>query len=200
MLKRFEFAVLIGVIFAVAMSSIVAFAGESARIRDEVLRLHIVPNSDSESDQALKLAVRDAVLAERPELFAGGTTRDEARELAALQLYEIERTAQAEVALRGHDYPVSAEVVNMHFATRHYEGFILPAGRYYAIRLTIGQGQGENWWCIMFPPMCIPAASQETHPLEEQLAGLGQTPLYRPGFAVVEIVEGLRNRWQSQAL
>ena len=194
MLRRLDLALLIGVIFALAISSISAFAGESASIREQVLRLHIVANSDSKTDQALKLAVRDAVLGERPELFSGGTTRDEARELAAVQLPEIEEIARIEIARRGYDYPVRAEIVNMYFATRQYEGFILPAGRYDAIRLTIGQGQGENWWCIMFPPMCIPAASQDAHPLEEQLAQLGQTPLYRPGFAVVEIVEGLRNR------
>ena len=194
MLKRFEFAILIGIIFGVAMSSAGAFASESAQIREEVLRLHIVAGSDSQSDQTLKLAVRDAVLGKRSELFAGGTTRDEARELAVLQLPEIENIARDEIARLGYGYPVRAEVVNMHFATRQYEGFILPAGRYYAIRLTIGEGQGENWWCIMFPPMCIPAASQEPHPLEEQLAHIGQTPRYRPGFAVVEIVEGLRNR------
>ena len=197
MLQRFEFAILIGIIFAVAMSSFGAFAGESARIREEVFRLHIVANSDSECDQALKLAVRDAVLSQRPELFAVGATLDEARELAALQLHEIEGIARAEVVRRGYDHPVRAEIVNMHFATRQYEGFILPAGRYDAIRLTIGQGAGENWWCIMFPPMCIPAASQDTHPVEEQIVQLGQAPRYRAGFAVVEIWEGLRNRAQS---
>jgi len=194
MLKRFELAILIGIIFAVTMSSFGAFAGESAAVRQEVFRLHIVANSDSDADQNLKLAVRDAVLGERPELFAGGVTKAEARELAASQLSEIERAARAEIVRRGYDYPVRAEVVNMHFATRQYEGFILPAGRYDAIRLTIGEGKGENWWCIMFPPMCIPAASEETHPLEEQLAALGQSPRYRPGFAVVEVVEGLRSR------
>ena len=194
MLNRFELAILVGIVFGVSLSSFGAFAGESARIREEVLRLHIVPNSDSESDQVLKLAVRDAVLNELPELFAGSSTRDEARKLAALQLPEIEEIAAIEVVRRGYGYPVRAEIVNMHFATRQYEGFILPAGRYDAIRLTIGEGQGKNWWCIMFPPMCIPAASQEPHPLEEQLAQLGQSPRYRPGFAVVELVEGLRNR------
>ena len=194
MLTRFEFALLIGVIFGVALSSFGAFAGESARVREEVLRLHIVANSDSGVDQTLKLAVRDAVLGGRPELFADSSTKAEARELAALHLPEIEEIAREEVLRRGHAYQVRAEVVNMHFATRQYEGFILPAGRYDAIRLTIGEGQGENWWCIMFPPMCIPAASQSPHPLEEQLAELGQAPHYRPGLAVVEIMEGLRVR------
>jgi len=198
MLRRFEFAILIGIIFAVAVSSFGAFAGESARIREEVFRLHIMANSDSQHDQDLKLAVRDAVLNERPELFAGGTTKAEARELALAQLTEIEQIAADEIARRGYSYPVRAEVVSMHFATRQYEGFILPAGRYDAIRITIGGGAGANWWCIMFPPMCIPAASRNEHPLEEQLAYLGQTPRYRAGFAVVEIVESLRDRLGSE--
>ena len=194
MLRRFDFAILIGIIFGLAMSSFGVFAGESARIREEVLRLHIIASSDSGRDRELKLAVRDAVLSERPELFAGEATKAEARELARVHLPEIERIAADEIVRRGYDYPVRAEVVNMHFATRQYEGFILPAGRYYAIRLTIGSGAGQNWWCIMFPPMCIPAASQETHPIEEQIAQLGQTPRYRAGFAVVELWESLRNK------
>ena len=198
MLRRSDLAILIGIIFGVAMSSFGEFAGESARIREEVLRLHIIASSDSERDRELKLAVRDAVLNERPELFAGGTTKAEARELALVHLPEIERIAAGEIARRGYDYPVRAEVVNMHFATRQYEGFILPAGRYDAIRITIGEGEGQNWWCIMFPPMCIPAASQSGHPLEEQLAYLGQAPRYRAGFAVVELVESLRNRAQGE--
>ena len=198
MLRRFDFAILIGIIFAIAVSSFGAFAGESARIREEVLRLHIIASSDSESDQELKLAVRDAVLSERPELFAGGATKAEARELALVHLPEIERIAADKIVRRGYGYPVRAEVVNMHFATRQYEGFILPAGRYDAIRITIGRGEGQNWWCIMFPPMCIPAASPSGHQLEEQLAYLGQTPRYRVGFAVVELVENLRDRIQGE--
>ena len=194
MLRRFDLAILIGVLFAFALSSFGVFAGESARIREQVFRLHIVANSDSPCDQTLKLAVRDAVLNERPELFAGGATKAEAKDLSLAQLPEIQQIAADEIARRGYAYPILAEVVNMHFATRQYEGFILPAGRYDAIRITIGEGAGQNWWCIMFPPMCIPAASQSVHPLEEQLAYLGQAPRYRAGFAVVEIVEDLRNR------
>ena len=193
MLKRLELAILAGVIVGVIFSSFSAFAGESQQIRQEVFRLHLLANSDSAADQALKISVRDAVPAHRSELFAGEMTRQEVARLTGDHLDEIQQTAQAEVWRQGYDYPVSAQIVNMYFETRQYaDGFILPAGRYDAVRVTIGQGEGENWWCIMFPPMCIPAAQPGESDLELQISQLGESPGYRPKFAVVEIIESLR--------
>jgi len=192
MLKRFEVAILIGIIAGVIISSLGAFAGQSEQIRRQVLRLHVLANSDSEEDVALKLAVRDAVLRDRPEIFSGAADKAEARQLAQEHLEEIEQIARDEISRLGYSYEVSAQIVDMYFETRRYEGFILPAGRYGAVRIVIGQGDGQNWWCIMFPPMCIPAAQPNDTPLEEQIARLGQTPNYRPKFAVVELIESLR--------
>ena len=192
MLKRLELSVLLGMIVAVILSGIGAFAGEIAEIRGQVFRLHLLAHADSQPDEALKLAVRDAILTRRPEILGGGATKEEARQLALKHLSEIERIAQSEIHRLGYSYPVSAEIVNMYFATRRYEGFILPAGRYDAVRLIIGEGGGNNWWCIMFPPMCIPAARPGDSSLEEQIAHFGQAARYKPKFAVVELIESLR--------
>ncbi|MCL2578923.1 MAG: stage II sporulation protein R [Oscillospiraceae bacterium] len=193
MLRRFELAILIGIIVGVMFTSLGVFAGESEQIRSEVFRLHLLPNSDSDADQALKLHVRDALLAGRADLFSGAANREEVISLTSEHLESIVRIAQDEILRRGYDYPITAEIVNMHFSTRDYrEGLILPAGRYDAVRVTIGEGGGENWWCVMFPPICLPAASAEPTDLEEQIARLGQTSGYRPKFAVVEIFERLR--------
>ena len=193
MLKRFEVAILIGIIAGVIISSVGAFAGQSEQIRRQVFRLHVLASSDSEQDIALKLAVRDAVLEGRPEIFSDAACKEEARRLAAKHLEEIEQIAHDEILRLGHSYEVSAQIVDMYFGTGRYEGFILPAGRYGAVRIVIGQGSGQNWWCIMFPPMCIPAAQPSDTSLEEQIARLGQTPNYRPKFAVVELIESLRH-------
>ena len=199
MLKRFELALLLGVIISVVLTSVSAFAQESAQIRGEVVRLHLLANSNSPGDQALKLKVRDAVLTARPEIFEGSYTRQQALELASEHLPEIKQIARDEISRQGYNYPVYAEIVNMYFATIRYEGFILPAGRYDAIRLVIGEGTGENWWCVMFPPMCIPAVKAPGgHPVEEQIARLGQTPRYQPKFAVVELVESIIERIHPQ--
>jgi len=129
------------------------FSGECAYIRENMLRLHVMANSDSEEDQALKLIVRDAILNE-----SGGF------ELTQSNLKLLEDVARREVNADGKDYPVKAELVNMFFPTRHYGDITVPAGRYDAVRLTIGSGDGENWWCVMFPPMCIPAATGDKLP------------------------------------
>ena len=189
-MKRLEVAILIGVIAAAMLSSFGVFAGESAQLRGQVLRLHVVANSNTPADQALKLQVRDAILSTRP--FAQAYTKEQSIAIAIMQLGEIEDVARQAIAGRGYEYTVAAEIVNMHFPARHYEGFMLPGGRYDALRLTIGQGQGENWWCIMFPPMCLPAAQAQPLPIQEQVYRLGQPARYRPKFAVLEFIESLR--------
>lgn len=191
-MKRFDLALIIGLIISVLLSSFSVFAKECEEVRASALRLHILANSDLEEDQALKLAVRDAVLLQTSDLFTGSANKAEAKAAAEKRLDEVIRIAESEIERQGYTYPVSARVVNRFFDTRVYDDFMMPAGRYDAVQIEIGQGKGTNWWCVMFPPMCIPAASEhEQTPLEEQIHQLGQ-PVYKPAFAMVEAIELLQ--------
>ena len=192
-MKRIEIAVLIGIIFTVCVSSFTAFAREWDETRGEIIRLHVIPNSNEESDQQLKLSVRDAVLNSTMEVFTTHGSKQEIKTLAAENIVNIERIAQDEVYRLGYDYTVQADIVNMFFGTRVYGGFTLPAGHYDAIRVTIGKGQGENWWCVMFPPMCIPAATPESGEISERITSLNEEPRYKAGFALVEFMETIRS-------
>ena len=135
----------------------------------DVLRVHIVANSDSAADQSLKLAVRDRITAECAELFDGCGSREEAIQAARAHLPQLQRLALDEVRRQGFDYSVKAELVDMYFDTRYYDEFTMPAGRYKALRLRIGAGEGRNWWCVLSPARCIGAACRET--AREALSG-----------------------------
>ena len=130
-----------------------------SELADKVVRLHVLANSDSEEDQALKLKVRDAVLAQSSETLQGITGREEAcRRLTAL-LPELEKTAREVIAANGYAYGVRVELSETSFPTKTYDGFALPAGEYLALRVLIGEAAGQNWWCVVFPPLCTAAAS-----------------------------------------
>ena len=130
-----------------------------SELANKVVRLHVLANSDSQEDQALKLKVRDAVLARASETLESVAGREEAcRRLAAI-LPELEETANAVVSANGYDYGVRAELVETSFPTKDYDGFSLPAGEYLALRVLIGEAAGQNWWCVVFPPLCTAAAS-----------------------------------------
>lgn len=117
----------------------------------KLIRLHVIANSDSEADQALKLQVRDAVLAEATALLEQSADRDDAWRRLTAALPELERTA-AETC--DGAYPVSAVLTTAEFPLKTYDGFSLPAGRYPALRVVIGEGRGQNWWCVVYPPLC----------------------------------------------
>lgn len=121
----------------------------------DVIRLHVVANSDSDADQALKRAVRDAILAEVTPLFTADTTAAGAEAEVARSLPAIEAAAARVVAAAGKDYAVSATVGDFDFPGRSYGTIYLPAGRYRALRVLIGAAQGANWWCVLFPPVCF---------------------------------------------
>jgi stage II sporulation protein R len=190
--KRFEYALLIGLIFSAALANFSGFASEWEGLRGEVLRLHILANSDSGADQALKYAVRDRILAECGGLFAG-LSPAQARKIAEGRLPELERLAARVIAEHGATYSVSARLVRMRFPTRVYGGVAVAAGYYDAVRIVIGGGGGQNWWCVMFPPMCLPAAAPpEPGSAQEQLEDLGE-PRYIPKLALLELIEQLTN-------
>lgn len=195
-MKKIEWSVLIALVFTILFGSVTTFAAECSQIREDVLRLHILANSDSEEDQALKLKVRDRILLEMGDVFETPETLEDAKTAASKHLDEIREIAQQEVYDNGYDYPVHAELINMYFTTREYETFTLPAGMYDAVRITIGDAEGKNWWCVLYPPLCLPAAqSEETLEQalgEEETDLVTRNPQYEVRFAVVEWFENLK--------
>ena len=131
------------------------FGSECRDIRESVFRLHILANSDSSEDQQLKLKVRDRILAESEHLFSDNSDLEEAVESANSSLDFLESIAKDEIIRNGYDYDVSISVENTYFNTRTYGNITLPAGEYTALRIVIGEGAGHNWWCVMFPPICV---------------------------------------------
>jgi stage II sporulation protein R len=123
-------------------------------LADRVVRLHILANSDSEEDQTLKLQVRDRILDRATEILEQSEDRTEAEAALRTELPELQRLAADEIAAEGYDYPVTAELTETTFPTREYDDFTLPAGNYLALEVVIGAGEGHNWWCVVFPPLC----------------------------------------------
>ena len=161
MSKKFiiQAALLIGFITAVFCEGICAFAESRRGITEDVFRLHVIANSDSDEDQALKLRVRNAVLEASADIFGGAVSADDAKQLSEENLQLFEAAAAAEIAASGYDYPVRCEVGTVHFDRRVYGSAELPEGDYSALRVIIGDGEGKNWWCVMFPALCLPAVT-----------------------------------------
>lgn len=157
-LKLIEIALLL--FLAAFLVSGAAALQTGQELSDKVVRLHVLANSDSEEDQALKLKVRDRLLAYTEPVLAGAADRREAETLLRERLPELERVAAREIRACGYDYGVTVELEDTLFPTREYEGFTLPAGKYLALRTIIGAGEGRNWWCVVFPPLCAAAAAE----------------------------------------
>ena len=121
----------------------------------ELVRLHVVADADDDASQALKLEVRDAVLAQTQALLSGCGGADEAYAALSGLLSELERAAADCLTAHGCDLPVRAELGVFDFPDRDYDGVTVPAGRYRALRIVIGSGQGHNWWCVLYPTLCV---------------------------------------------
>lgn len=148
-----------GFILTVVFSMIPFFAA-CENISNDVLRLHVLANSDSEEDQQLKLSVRDAVLAESSRWYKGAADFEEANAAVCTHIGSIQKAAEEVVKQAGRDDDVRVQVTDMYFTTRDYEDFSLPAGKYRTLRVTIGEGAGKNWWCIVYPSLCLPVAEE----------------------------------------
>ena len=183
---------------ALAIAVLIAMAPFYHSCRElygDVLRVHIVANSDSAADQSLKLAVRDRVVTECAAYYDGCGSKEEAQAITAARLSEIERIAQDEISSRGFDYPVTAEVDEMYFDTRYYEDFTMPAGQYDALHLSIGAGGGQNWWCVIFPTLCVGAACDDRmrDDLSEGEYRVVTSPRTDCRFKIVEWIESIIN-------
>ena len=154
MKKNTVFIVILGVFFL--LSLLVTYArGVQSDIARQVLRLHIVANSDTDYDQQLKYAVRDRIVAETTALFENSQSLDETKQIAADNIELFRSIAQSEVAMLGFNYEVTVSMGLYFFPSTVYGDILLPVGRYNALKITIGNGGGENWWCVLFPPLCF---------------------------------------------
>ena len=190
-LSRLDLAMALGLAFALLLSSLAGFGAECDMLRGHTVRLHILANSDSPADQALKLQVRDRILQEVGPAFAQPQTQEEALATARAQLPVIRQAARAVLQEAGVEQPVRASLARSYFTTRQYGSLLLPAGMYDAVQVAIGEGAGHNWWCVMYPPLCVPAALDPDAPALQQIQELNQQPHFKPKLAVVELVEGL---------
>ena len=169
------------------------------RLASQVIRLHVLANSDSEEDQALKLEVRDRVLETTSALLAGETEPQAAAVLLDQHLDDIAQTAAQEISAQGHDDRVEVRLEQTWFPTRQYQGISLPAGNYLALRVLIGAAEGHNWWCVVFPNLCLPAVSERA--LEASTLTPGQISLlqeeetsYVFRFKTLEFWQSLKHR------
>lgn len=204
--NRLEIALVIGIISTILLSNFTAFANFTESYDDlcaSVVRLHILANSDSDADQALKLAVRDEILREGGAYFDDTLSMAEAEKNIAEHLDFFQSTAQAVVTKAGYDYPVKCEMVNMYFDERKYESFSFPAGDYEALRITIGEAAGHNWWCVMYPPLCLPAAMDVEDYGEiftkPEIEMMKSPQKFKIKFKLLEIFEQLENKFASYA-
>ena len=167
-LKRIAF--LAAVAGALWCSGIVS---DSLRLRQDLLRLHVVADSDSAGDQALKLQVRDAVLSSLEEGLQDLTDPQAAVGYVREMLPKLEQAANRVLSDAGSDDTASVSLQTEEFPRRDYDTFSLPAGVYQALRVTIGEGEGKNWWCVVFPQLCTAAAGEEFMETA-QLSGLSE--------------------------
>lgn len=199
-MKTMEKALALALILTV-LFSFTGFAEQCEDIPNRVLRLHVLANSDSDEDQALKLKVRDRILSAGAGILDTAGSREEAEAIITQHLPQLQVAAEAEVKEQGYDYPVKVELTRMYFTTRQYDTVTLPAGEYSALRVSIGEAKGKNWWCVMFPPMCLPAA-EESAELKEVLNPsqmeivTGNSGGYEIKLKSVEIYEQIKS-WLS---
>jgi len=135
---------------------------ELAPTSDQLIRFHVLANSDSEEDQELKRAVRDAILKDVSPQLAVSHSLDESRQILKRVRPDMESIGRSVVEMWGKNYSVRAEYGHSSFPTKSYGSLVLPAGDYEALRVVIGEGQGSNWWCVLFPPLCFVNIEQST--------------------------------------
>lgn len=189
-----ELSVLLGLLCSI-FASMAHFEAACDDLRQNVLRLHIIANSDSEADQAVKLLVRDKILEQSADIFKGETELERAEEKAVERLNDFCETAERVLSENGFSYGATAEIGVSYFETREYDDFTLPAGNYRSLIIRLGKAEGKNWWCVVFPAVCIPAASSAdlSDSTSSASAQIAESPeRYVMRFKTVEIYEDLK--------
>ncbi len=167
---------------------------QDGELYSNVIRLHVIANSDSEYDQALKLKVRDEITETVAELLTDVHSKEEAEAILADSMSQIQSAAANVLIQNGSDYTVTARLTEEYYPTRRYAAMALPAGRYTSLQIRIGEAVGKNWWCVVFPTLCTGAVVDES---ELVAAGLtpsqvriitGDSPEVRIKFRILEFI------------
>lgn len=196
-MKKRMTCILLLIFFVLMAASATLVQAEQQRLSAKLIRLHVVANSDSAHDQAVKLEVRDAVIAAAKALLDG---TDNPRAALAGHLDEIAEAAEARLRTLGEAHPVTVRLGKERFPTREYDTFALPAGVYESLRVTIGAGEGHNWWCVVFPSLCLTSSMDELE-LAAQTAGFsdeeirlitGEESGFVLKFRVLELLQKLK--------
>lgn len=195
----FHISIFTAMILSVLIYGLSHFVSGCENVKESVLRLHVIANSDTQEDQDLKLKVRDAIIETGAVLFEDCENKNRAAYTAKEKSEMIKTVAQEVIKEEGKDYPVSVFVGQENYPTRTYENVTLPAGEYTSLRVIIGEGEGHNWWCVVFPPMCVTAASEDDS-LKKVLNSDGMQvvnsdPKYEVRFKFVEWYEEIKERW-----
>ncbi len=193
-LKKLELSVLIALCFTITLSCF-DFSVKCSDIRERVFRLHILANSDSEYDQQLKLKVRDRLLLEGLDLFGNSENLNQTLAIANENLMEFCAVATDELQKNGCNYKVKAAVTPCYFNTRTYENTTLPAGVYTALQIKIGKAEGKNWWCVMYPSLCVVSSSQTVDEVlpDDETEIVENKDKYIVKFKVVEWLEEIKS-------
>ncbi len=186
-----------------AIASILLFIGllpvhGETEIYDTVIRLHVLANSDSEEDQARKLRVRDAVLEVTAPLLQDCTDQAQAKQLLEEHMDEIRAAAEGVIESEGRTDAISLYLDEEEYPERSYDSFCFPSGTYLSLRVCIGEAEGQNWWCCLFPPLCVGASTVSSEKAEESFIAVGlnpsqykiitesDRPVYRVRFKILE--------------
>lgn len=176
--------------------SITSAISLSEDISEKVFRLHILANSDTDEDQALKLKVRDEVLIYTENLYKSCISVDDAIRITNDNIEEIKNVVQAVISEYGYQYKAEVFTAKEYFSTRKYDNFSLPAGMYDSLKIEIGEAKGHNWWCVMFPTVCISGCTGD---LESSLTSeemeLIENDKYVIRFKAVEIYEKIKSKF-----
>ena len=199
-MKKTDIILITGLASAMLFTNFTQFGKTLYSIENNVLRMHILANSDSKDDQDLKLCVRDRFLENSEELFGECNSLEEMKACAIEKQDQIKEIALDVIHEKGYNYTVDTEVVNMEFDAREYGDITMPAGKYDALRVTIGEAKGHNWWCVMYPPLCLPAAEEvnadkktaEEYFDEKQLDLMENPEKYKVKFKCVEWYKALK--------
>ena len=202
-IKRFFIVLVLFSIF-VFVSALSYVNAVSEDISESVFRLHVIANSDSQEDQNLKYKVRDKILEYMNEISIDCSSKDEVIALAKENQENFQDIAKKVIKENGYDYDVNVSIGNYEFPTKNYGDISLPAGNYDALRIEIGDAVGQNWWCVMFPPLCfvdvtsgvVPDESKETikenlNDEEYNLISNTESPSIKFKFSLIEFFKGI---------